>query len=488
MEPAHALVLDNWFPHTGGCQTRKGSKLQYDLANGTTIESLSPWNSSTPKLYAAAGTSFYDLNTGSAVVTGLGSAKFQEVNYTTQAGTFSWNVNGVDNPIVVTNTGSIVRITSGAGIDQISGVDPALFSNVTLHNKRLLFVETNSTRTWYLPVNQYYGTVGLFDFGASFALGGKLVAIGSWTVDSGFGIDDLLVGVSSEGEVAIYKGTDIDSDFSLIGTFYFGKVLGNRCITKYGSDLVILTTSGPVLLTEYLVSADTKTNQSEFSGIIQPLFNTFSSSAFDFFGWQVISSPRDNQLLVNIPNALGQSSQLVMNTITRAWCTFSGWSASVFATFKDRIYFANKDKVYVANEGNKDNVLIDGSGGTRIAQRAQPAFNFFKSPGVVKRVTLFSPQIFVTGGFRYGTKTIASYNLNYTVNLNTQDQSVFTGLIWDQGNWDEEVWANTEQSIKKWHNGAALGNGISIVMASESEGQAIWPHTNMMVETGNGLF
>src|SRR5215510_4790552 len=98
---------------------------------------------------------------------------------------------------------------AGAGVGQINGVNPDLFCFVLAWKHRLWFIEKNSTRAWYLPTNAIAGLAKQFDFGEQFRHGGSLAMLASLT-GGGESIDDYLVAVSSQGDIAIYKGTDPD--------------------------------------------------------------------------------------------------------------------------------------------------------------------------------------------------------------------------------------------------------------------------------------
>ena len=77
-------------------------------------------------------------------------------------------------------------------------------------------------------------------------LGGYLVAAGTWTIDAGYGVDDNLVFITSNGEVIVYSGTDPSdiTKFALVGVWRIGKPVGKRCLMKYGGDMIILTYNG----------------------------------------------------------------------------------------------------------------------------------------------------------------------------------------------------------------------------------------------------
>jgi hypothetical protein len=97
-----------------------------------------------------------------------------------------------------------------------------------------------------------------------------------------------------------------------------------------------------------------------------------------------------NMLLVNVPVTQDTLSyQFVMNTITKAWCRFTGWNASCWTEFGGDIYFASGLKVIKANIGAND------SGQPIIGVCAQA----YSSLGVnaQKEITLVRPNFGFTG-------------------------------------------------------------------------------------------
>ena len=143
-------------------------------------------------------------------------------------------VNGVDSPIWIKPDGTIERLIAGDGTtaNTISGIDPVKFIHVYSHQKRIWFVEKESTSGWYLPPNVLYGIAKQFDFGPNWTRGGYLTQIITWTIDDGNGADDHLAAISSEGEVSIYQGTDPDNaDTWTLQGVYFAGVAGRspRC-------------------------------------------------------------------------------------------------------------------------------------------------------------------------------------------------------------------------------------------------------------------
>jgi len=70
--------------------------------------------------------------------------------------------------------------------------------NVNVFGNRLFMVEKNTLKIWYLPIQSIAGAATAFDLSTIFGRGGYLMAMGTWSVDAGNGMNDLAVFVSSE--------------------------------------------------------------------------------------------------------------------------------------------------------------------------------------------------------------------------------------------------------------------------------------------------
>jgi len=97
-----AYILDNCFPQYDYIRVRRGSLAwATGMGSSTTVNTLMPYRSGVSnKLFAAAGTSIYDVTgtgaVGAAVVTGLASTTMQYIQFTTTGGTFLLWCNGSD--------------------------------------------------------------------------------------------------------------------------------------------------------------------------------------------------------------------------------------------------------------------------------------------------------------------------------------------------------------------------------------------------------
>jgi hypothetical protein len=145
---------------------------------------------------------------------------------------------------------------------------------------------------WFLDVDAIAGPVEQFPVGQLFKFGGFLMAIYTWAVDSGDGMNDKLVLISSKGEVAIYSGLDPTdaTQWSLEGVYRLGAPVGRRCGASYGGDLLLLTTDGVVPLSKSLQSTQVNTRDN-LTDKVQQTISVLVSQYKDVVGWQMILFP-----------------------------------------------------------------------------------------------------------------------------------------------------------------------------------------------------
>ena len=134
------------------------------------------------------------------------------------------------------------------------GVASADIIGINVFKNRVWLIEKH-IKAWYLPVSAIGGTANALDF-LAYLNGGYLMAMTNWTIDNAAGIDDYAAFISSEGEVAIYQGTDPSnaSTWALKELFRIGRPIGRRCAIKAGADVLILTTDGAFPLSKALLT------------------------------------------------------------------------------------------------------------------------------------------------------------------------------------------------------------------------------------------
>lgn len=396
MKPDYAVILDNWIPRASYVEIRRGSKNQI---SGLTepVETLMAYRgdpSGIDQLYAVADDSIYDASTagaaGTPVVTGLTSARFQYTNFANDGGAWLYAVNGADDPYLYDGSSwTNPTITGSSGTVTL---DKADLIDVMPHKRRLFFVEKNTKRVWYLGTNAIQGGANLLDLGPVFQQGGVILCQGTWSLDGGQGQDDYAVWVTTEGEVAVYQGTDPDNDneWSLVGVFSIGRPLGRRALFKFGGDLQILTTNGVFPLSQALGFDRGQQNNVAVTAKIQNAFSVATQQHFSKFGWQGITYQQGSLAIYNIPiDELTTSHQYVQNLQTGAWCRFTGLNAYCWEIYNGGIYFGTSDGVYQWDNGVTD------SGNDLIADM-KTAFNYFGRRGTQKKFNMIRPILNAT--------------------------------------------------------------------------------------------
>ena len=415
MEPFFAPVLDNVFclpsevmirkgytPHatfTGTCRT----VMDYDAADGTEY------------LWAAVDTGsdvvIYDIASagpvGAPVVTGLSSAVFKHCHYATTGGSFSYYVNGADDALLYDGT-TWYSVDSTSTPYAITGPSTTAFQDVIAHKRRLWFVEDNSMSAWYLPTDQIAGAAKEFDFAPIFGKGGHIVKIDTWSLDAGQGLDDYFVVFTTEGEVAVYTGTDpaSASTWSLQGVFYIGTPTGPGMTCKYGGDLLIINKDGIAQMSKSLMSSRVNT-QLQLTDKIQPQLAQDTTTYQSNQGWDILLFPPQNMLLINIPVSETESFQYVMNTISGAWARWTGIPAKTWYYANEQLYFGANGYVGRAWTTQADN-------GNDITTDFLPAYQNFGSVSQLKRWTMGRIIIGASGSVSYGGRMEIDFNLNPT--------------------------------------------------------------------------
>ncbi len=184
----------------------------------------------------------------------------------------------------------------------ITGVNSNVFVNVNMCQNRLFFVQKDSMTFWYLPVESIGGAALDFPLGAIARSGGFLQAMGTWTLDAGYGVDDLSAFVTSMGEVIVYKGTNPSSSdaWSEVGVWQLGQTFSRRCFFKFGGDLLLLTQDGLVPMAGALQSSRLDPR----IYLTDKIFFAVSQAATVYyaeFGWQINYFASENMLILNIP-------------------------------------------------------------------------------------------------------------------------------------------------------------------------------------------
>jgi hypothetical protein len=355
----------------------------------------------------------------------------------------------------------------------VTGVDLKTCDFVGMWKKCLLFVENNSTRIWYLSAGTITGAASSFDVGSQFPRGGYVSMVASWTVDGGAGLDDVLVIISTNGDVVLYTGTTgpASTDFQIKGRWYAGRVpVGRRHMISYGGDVFVLCEGGFLPLSDIL-RGDPFVSHSKAAERVAVQLGKIVGDNTTRTRWQVLFHPNADIILVNSSESTDETigKQWVLGTEHMAWSTFSTLKATVFEHFEGNLYYGDPDGVVrKALYGSYDNVKVGdhGSGsdsaGSACEARLQQAFI-----DVAQRryVAFQQVRLVFSGSAQPGIE--ASINPDFDYSSLPAAPTWVTALsgTWDSAIWDTDSWAiENNQSYSTLRGVVGRGTVASLLL------------------------
>ncbi len=484
MAQEYAITMDNYLPQDTKVCLRKGY-IRYAL-NDTKVSTLAVCNSATGEQFlAVANHKIWNISSQNNVYVvaenGISDDNFRTAQYKNRL----YMVNGRDIPKVYSFDEQETLTDWGFSAN---GLDAKRIANVSVAKQRLWFVEKDSLKVWYPQVaGNISGVLNCFDLTQVCRFGGYLVAVAAWTQDGGQGIDDLTVFVTSEGEVLVYSGSDINDadDWKLRGSYKISRPLGWQCLTQYQGDVVAITEDGYLPLSKSLPLDKTNLAQVAFSDTIRGLVLERTKRYATYIGWQAIIYSRGGFALFNVPVA-NNFEQHVINLNSGAWCRFTGIRANCWAQFDRRLYFASDKGVYLFDEGYSDD-------GAPIEGVVEQAYSNLGTDNI-KRILLLNPR----------TKSVSPYNLVIYTNMDMERQDFaseesigYSGqTLWNTVKWSATnisigtIWGNSEKSAlrSQWIANSATGYKVGLVFKTKTSGNAIeWYETALRYQTGNGV-
>jgi hypothetical protein len=484
MKETDAVALENWYPMASDVELRKGVA-NWVTGLPTPPLSLLSWNgSASNKMFAATASAIYDVTVTGAVGASVASCtngRFSHTNFSTVGGHYLIAVNGVDK--LKLYDGTTWLAIDGTSTPAITGLATTTLNYVAVIKRRLWFIPNGSTSAWYLPTAAVGGALTEFPLGQIFDLGGRLVAIGAWTIDGGNGSDDYTVFVSSEGQVAVYKGSDPSdaTTFTKVGCYYVGEPIGSNCLAQYGGDLLLLCQNGLYPLSKALQSATIDRAQS-LTAKIDTAFTEAASSYGANAGWSVAVFPRGSFVLVNVPIAAGYSEQYVMNSITGAWCKFKNIFANDWIVSGQQLYVASDTKIGLAWTGTSDF-------GAPIYGMARQAYTYLNRRGAQKHLKLCRPILATNGALSVSLSL--STDFSEKVANSAPAVSASTTSLWDDDTslWDDVDWAEDFEMNSSWGSIEAFpfyAAALSLQVAA-SDATIKWSATDYVYELGGPL-
>lgn len=582
-----ALVLDNYFPRSGGVKLRRGKALYATLENiALDVRSLFSYrNGNNEKLFAANDELIYDITTvlnpyaaelvteeDALIITenedyfGWGSTdgldvysntngEWYTVQFAATGGIYLIGVNGTDTGFIYdgsdfvpylpggitrlnfdnltadftvsdvvtggtsTATATIVKIVMtgadtghlyvtgvvgdfddgeaitdvGGGAAELSSAPILINTGITfgstslttadmafvwVYKSALWFIEKDGLSAWYLDPDSIGGTASEFPLGGVFTLGGSLLIGQDWSLSSGAegGLSDQCVFITTEGQVAVYQGSNPDeaTSWSIVGVYRIGRPLGRRAFMRGGGDLVIGTTVGLVPLSKAIELEITALSVGTVSYNIADAW----ADALSLRGnqnWVCELWPDQKMAVVAPPDLIGSSEPtlFVVNSETGAWCRFTNWNVLCMDVFRGQLYFGSPNgKVFLANVSGRDEDAVYT--GTVI-----PLFQDCGSPmslkmaGMVRGVSRANAQMLVQAGVNYDFDESPPSPPNASADIEAS--------LWGIGIWGQAKWGDSIPSIINQCWQAASGYGYTLAPTYQVSSGSIGPFDDELI-------
>jgi hypothetical protein len=515
MPPMDAVSLVNWLPDTYGVRARKGYRewainIPANRPVGGIMGYFSPTTiipggafltdpTSMPgKLFCSTDAAIYDITsqTNSPVsaiaLSGATNAGwFNHTMMTTTGGSFLLACSEADGYFTYDGAAWLRRV-AGGGAGQISGVNPNDLVHVAMWKRRAWFTERNSSKAWYLPVDQFAGVAASIDFGPMFKHGGHLSFMANWTIDAGEGIDDFLVAVGSNGDILVYKGTDPASaaTFSLVGAWYVGQIpVGRRAAVQYGGDLILVSADG-IFPMSYITrggAALLQASSKEYSSKIRPTIGEDLRASFTERGWQALIHPSERLMLVNVPDyGAVRNKQYAMSTTLNEWTVFNDIPIYTLGSQSGYTFAGSRTgKVYILFTGFFDNVAYGASTGLGIRGVIMPAFNTFDSPALEKQFLMARANFLATDA----PNISLGVNVNYDIEdpTGTPVYTNPTSALWDVSIWDAAMWSGGQKVFSEWTSVGAIGWAGAAAMVTSTVGDSVLTSIDYMLASGGPI-
>ncbi len=486
MPENHAVILDNWFPETEQVKLRGGS-LTYATGMASPVETLIEYapNDGVNELFAASGANIYNVTAtgavGAAVVVNQSNARYQHTQIGTPGGQFVFMCNGADVPFTYDGTTAVASTATGPTMANVIWC--------ATHQARLFFGTSSSLSFWYLGVRAIGGAATEFPLSGIFKRGGYIMSMGSWTRDGGSGPDDVAVFLTSEGEAAVYSGTDPDnaSTWSLVGVFQIGRPIGRRCMIKSGGSLVMITEDGFVDAASILAVDRARSENVAISKQINDAVNSAVHDYGTLFGWQPILYSKGQMLIFNIPISTTEAHQYVFNSLTNAPCRFKDLNALCWGMRGDDIFFGTSAGTVIEFNGtDTGGTIFLSDDGSDIAGDAMAAFSYFGSKGMDKAFKLVEPIFKSTGN----PNPALDLNVDFTTDAPSGQPSAFAGSTgqWGVALWGVATWGKAGQIYKGWLGVRGIGRAASLrIRVWTSVADPAWIATNYTFIRGGQL-
>lgn len=456
-----ASVMENWYPLQSTVRLRGGAQRVATIGSDPVL-SLIPYQSTVAKLFAASASAVYDITAlnpttaPAAAFSNQGGGDWSHVQFGTAGGTFLVMANGV-NDMRLYDGAAWTRLNS-TSTPAITGVATSALSRLWMHGNRIWAIEKNTLNAWYLPIDSIAGVATQFALGGVFVRGGWLVFGAAWSVRNGDSMEDQCIFVTSQGEVAVYAGTNPASaaTWALVGRYDMAPPVGAQFV-KAGGDVLIPTEGGVVPLSAVMQSDPAALGGLAVSAAIEPSWmwavrTRAAGQLFTMMKWR-----RESMMLVGLPH---RRETFVCNMQTGAWTKFTGWDVQSMVSWNGLAYFgASNGKVYQIEGGGSDD-------GTVYVCRLQLLPDHMRAPGREKTVHQARATFRALAPFEASLSAATDYEKGFPLPPPVAPDNSNPAL-WDVGSWDVSRWDDGPMSEQRqtvatdWQSIGVSGFSIS---------------------------
>jgi hypothetical protein len=374
-----------------------------------------------------------------------------------------------------TDTWAAGGITTDAAETNGPANGPADLVFPIVFKSRIWFVEKNTARAWYMATGPAIsGNATKFYFGHRFTAGGYLVGLWAWNFSgAGSGPDDLLVAVSSGGDVLIYQMSDpadptttkIKAQVNLGGLPKY-----RRIATDFGGDLLFLTKTGIVPLSRLVAGVIENDETSKTSFKISNLFNRTMVEKSALHGWSIVRHPEDNALIVTYPTTDGANTQqFAQAQATKGWSIYEDLPMFSSAVWGGKLYFGTADGRVCVNDGYVDGrILADSSAFTDITFQVIPGFS---GDGRTIQGQECRTHWLVDGG-AVAFNIAARYDFDLTPADAPGASSSGSGG-WDSGTWDGTTWGGDYAAVGYLRGLTGMGHHLSVAIKGKARSRTV---------------
>lgn len=438
-KPGGARVLENWFPTSTGVRTRGGSLKTATIGTAPVRRLWTFKSGQVDEMFASDDENIFrvsnvvDPDTApTAAVSGQSNGYYSTAQFGTVGGNYLYAVNGADDAQLY--DGVTWKPINTLSTPAVTGVATAALSFVWSFANRLFFVEKGTMNAWFLPNDSIGGAAQVFSLAGLFQEGGSLLYGGKWSMDAGDGLDDKCVFVSTEGEVAVFQGTNPGnaSDWQKVGVYKITAPLGPNATMQAGGDFLMAVEDGIVPISQAVNKDAAALSLSAVTRNIEPAWKK-EVGIRGSLPWEIMKWPSNNMMVVSLPAADESVPTLcfVANLETGAWSFFTGWDVQCMAQYEASGYFGTRSgTIHKMEETGSDDGLPFTC--TMVCLPDQ-----MRSPGVYK--TVESARATFSANIPFNPKV--SVSVDYKIKLPSPPSSAadVTNDLWDQGLWDVSI-------------------------------------------------